>query len=186
VNLASGHYHYGSKKALYLEVLRGQFAEVGRVLQGLGARPTETSLRRMKPDALAEVLRTRIQGMLDHLLGPPPSLHGQLMMRELMDPSEGLSIIVAEFIRPMQAENEQIITRLMPALDPDAVQRCAFSIVGQVLFYRFAMPAMLHMMQRDAYPPGFTRTLAEHIMAFSLGGMERVASARPRRKRRER
>ena len=183
VNLASGHYHYGSKKALYLEVLRAQFAEVGRVLQRLGARPTEKTLRGMKPEALAEMLRTRIQGMLDHLLGPPPSLHGQLMMRELMDPSEALPIIVAEFIRPMQAETEQIIARLVPALDTDAVQHCAFSIVGQVLFYRFAMPAMLHMMERDSYPPGFTRTLAEHIMEFSLGGMERVAKARPGRKR---
>jgi AcrR family transcriptional regulator len=184
VNLASGHYHYGSKKALYLEVLREQFAEIGRVLQRLGARPTEPMLRGMKPDAVAAMLHTRIQGMLDHLLGPPPSLHGQLMMRELMDPSEALPIIVAEFIRPMQAETEQIIARLIPELDPDAVQRCAFSIVGQVLFYRFAMPAMLHMMECDAYPPAFTRTLADHILTFSLGGMERVAAARPRRKRR--
>lgn len=186
VNLASGHYHYGSKKALYLEVLRAQFAEVGGVLQRLGARPTEAALRRMTPDALVEMLRTRVQGMLDHLLGPPPSLHGQLMLRELVDPSEALAVIVAEFIRPMQRETEQIIARLMSKLDAEQVERCAFSIVSQVLFYRFTMPAMLHMMEREQYPAGFTRTLADHIMTFSLGGMERVAAARPRKKRRAR
>ena len=27
-NVAAGNYHYGSKKALYLEVLRAQFAQV--------------------------------------------------------------------------------------------------------------------------------------------------------------
>jgi AcrR family transcriptional regulator len=186
VNLASAHYHYGSKKALYLAVLRAQFAEVGGVLQRLGARPTEASLRRMKRDELLEMLRVRVQGMLDHLLGPPPSLHGQLMLRELMDPGEALPVIVEEFIRPMQHESEQIIERLMPELDADEVERCAFSLVSQVLFYRFTMPAMLHMMDRDQYPPGFTRTLTEHIMTFSLGGLERVAAASPRRKRRAR
>ena len=186
VNLASGHYHYGSKKALYLEVLREQFAEVGRVLQQLGARPTEAALRRMKPDALLEMLHTRVQGMLDHLLGPPPSLHGQLMMRELMDPSEALPVVVAEFIRPMHRETEQIIEHLMPDLDAAQVERCAYSIIGQVLIYRFCMPAMLHMMQRDQYPAGFTRALTDHIMTFSLGGMERMVTTQPRRKRRAR
>jgi TetR/AcrR family transcriptional regulator, regulator of cefoperazone and chloramphenicol sensitivity len=186
VNLASGHYHYGSKKALYLEVFRAQFVEVGRVLQQLGARPTEAQLRRMTPDALMAMLHTRIKGMLDHLLGPPPSVHGQLMMRELMDPSEALPVIVAEFIRPMEAETEQLVARLVPDLSAAQVERCAFSIVGQVLFYRFTMPAVLHMMGRDAYPPDFTAELAAHIVTFSLGGMERVAAARPRRKRRAR
>lgn len=186
VNLASGHYHFGSKKALYLEVFRAQFVEIGRVLQQLGARPTEAQLRRMTPEALMAMLHTRIKGMLDHLLGPPPSVHGQLMMRELMDPSEALPVIVAEFIQPMEAETEQLVARLVPDLSAEEVERCAFSIVGQVLFYRFTMPAVLHMMERDAYPPEFTTELAEHIVTFSLGGMERVAAARPRRKRRAR
>lgn len=183
VNLASGHYHYGSKKALYLEVLRAQFAEIGRVLQRVGARPTEAALRRMKPDAVAEMLHARVKGMLDHLLGPPPSQHGQLMLRELVDPSEALPTIVAEFIRPMENEMEQLVARLMPGVDREQVERCAFSIVGQVMFYRFAMPAMLHMMGWERYPPDFTATLAEHIMTFSLGGMERVAATGKKQRR---
>lgn len=186
VNLASGHYHYGSKKALYLEVFRAQFAEIGRVLQQLGARATEAQLKRMPPEAVREMLHSRIKGMLDHLLGSPPSLHGQLMMRELMDPSEALPVIVDEFIRPMEAEMEQMVARLVPALTADQVERCAFGIVGQVLFYRFTMPAVLHMMARDAYPPQFTAELADHILSFSLGGMERIAATRQRRTRRAR
>jgi len=38
VNLAAGNYHYGSKKTLYLEVLRAQFAETRALLEATGAR----------------------------------------------------------------------------------------------------------------------------------------------------
>src|SRR5439155_1211487 len=37
VNVAAGHYHYGSKRALYLAVLRAQFADVRATLQARGA-----------------------------------------------------------------------------------------------------------------------------------------------------
>jgi AcrR family transcriptional regulator len=181
VNLASGHYHYGSKKALYLEVLRAQFAEVGAALQQRGARPPARLLRGLKRDALVELLRARVQAMLDLLLGPPPSLHGQLMLREMIDPSEALPVIVAEFIEPMHREMQEILTHLLPQLDAAQLERCAFSIVGQVLFYRVTMPALLHRWRRDQYPRGFTRELAEHITAFSVAGMECVGAARSRR-----
>lgn len=108
------------------------------------------------------------------------------MMRELIDPTEALPTIVEEFIRPMHRETELIIAALMPDLDADEVERCAFSVVGQVMFYRLARPAMLHMIGQDEYPPGFTTTLADHIIAFTLGGMERVAATRKGRKRRAR
>src|SRR5437773_10008882 len=37
VNVAAGHYHYGSKRALYLAVLRAQFGGVRATLQARGA-----------------------------------------------------------------------------------------------------------------------------------------------------
>src|SRR5438445_12964297 len=41
VNVAAGNYHYGSKKALYLEVLGAEFAQVRAELRARGAsRPT--------------------------------------------------------------------------------------------------------------------------------------------------
>jgi AcrR family transcriptional regulator len=36
VNLASAHYHFGSKEALYIEVLRVQVEDVNRVLERRG------------------------------------------------------------------------------------------------------------------------------------------------------
>src|SRR4030095_11291177 len=98
-NVAAGNYHYGSKKALYLEVLRAQFAEVRALLAARGANPRSADLpsldrppRAATPPwprppsldrpALVRLLRARLKVMLDMLLGPPPGVHGTLMQRE--------------------------------------------------------------------------------------------------------
>jgi hypothetical protein len=112
------------------------------------------------------------------LLGPPPSLHGALMQREMTDPSEALSVIVDEFMRPMLEEMEDLLGRLAPELDRQARRQCALSLIGQVVFYRFAMPGLLRMSNWPAYPAGFAEQLAAHITSFSLGGLDRQAAGR--------
>ena len=142
-NVASGHYHYGSKKALYLEVLRDQFRSVQSELRKRGgSRPAE-ELSRLSHDEIVEVLRSRIRTILDLLIGPSPSLHATLMQREMSDPSEALPVIVAEFIVPMTEEMSAIVQQLYPRMGADDVECCVRSIAGQMLFYRFAMPATL-------------------------------------------
>jgi len=71
-------------------------------------------------------------------------------------------------------------------LTPAAVERCLFSIVGQIAFYRFMRPAVLRMMECDDYPPRLAHDLARHITEFALGGMERLAASRQRRSGRAR
>ena len=60
-NVAAGNYHYGSKKALYLEVLRAQFAEVRALLDAQGANPAPAAFARLDRDALTRILRTRVR-----------------------------------------------------------------------------------------------------------------------------
>jgi hypothetical protein len=55
------------------------------------------------------------------------------------------------------------------------------SIIGQAVFYRFALPAFLHRKGWKRYPRGFSREVAEHVATFSLGGMAGVAAARRRK-----
>jgi len=176
VNVAAGNYHYGSKKALYLAVLRAQFADVRATLRARGAEVPEGELRRLARRQLVALLRARVNVMLDLLIGPPPGVHGTLMHREMCDPSEALAVIVDEFILPMTGEMRAIATRLAPGAERKTVDRCVFSVVGQALFYRFTMPAMLRMLGVPAYPRGLARELAAHITEFSLGGLERMAA----------
>jgi len=181
VNLAAAHYHYGSKKDLYLEVLRAQFATIRTALtRGGGTRPA-AEIDRLRRGELVELLLARVQVMLDMLIGPPPGLHGALLQREMTDPSRAMAVIVADFIDPMTRETEQIVSRLAPDLGPQDVERCALSVVSQAAFYRLAMPAFLHRKRWKAYPKRFGRELAAHIVEFSLGGMERVEAKRGRR-----
>ena len=184
-NIASGNYHYGSKKALYLEVLREQFRNIQSELRRRGASPPPAKLSTLSREELIQVFRSRVQAMLEITLGPPPSLHATLMHREMCDPSEALPVIAAEFIAPMTAEMGEIILHLFPGLQDEDIQRCVYSVAGQAMFYRFAMPALLHMQGRTKYPPGFARAIAEHIAEFSLAGAKQIAE-RSKRKRRVR
>jgi len=177
VNLAAGHYHFGSKETLYLEVLRAQFADIMATLAARGARlaahaPTPTAAR------LRAMLHMRIVAMLELLLGPPPALPGTLMMREMCDPSAALPDIVEQFIQPQKREMEAIVAALFPRLSRDAVERCVFSMVGQVLFYRNMLPALPRLIGRSSLSPAWLRATAEHITEFSLGGMQHIAAQR--------
>ena len=106
------------------------------------------------------------------------------MLREMSDPTDALPIIVEEFIQPQMRELEAIVARLAPRAGRATVRHIASSIVGQALFYRFTMPAMLHILGQPTYPRGFARRLAHHISEFSLGGLARTG--RPRRRARAR
>lgn len=180
VNVAAGNYHFGSKKELYLEVLRGEFERAKVALERGGASPTPAELDRLDRDGLVAVLRARANVMLRLLLGPPPGLYGTLMQREMTDPSEALPTIVDEFIKPWTAELTAIIARLEPSLDDETLERCAMSVVGQALFFRASMPIVLRIWKRRAYSPALRDALADHIADFSVGGLAQRARSTSR------
>jgi AcrR family transcriptional regulator len=182
-NVASGHYHFGSKRDLYVEVLRATFAEVRAILDRGGVRLEPASLDRMTRAQLEAVLERRIGLMLENLLGPPPSLHGTLMLREMLDPSDALPIVVAEFVEPMMDEASAVLRRLEPGLADEQARWCVASTMGQALFYRATLPAALRVFRQTAFTAAYERRLAAHIAQFSIGGVGRVAGRRKRRAR---
>lgn len=184
VNVAAAHYHFGSKKALYLAVFRAQFADVRARMRAGGATVDEADLARLGRPQLERLLAARASVMTKLLLGPPPGLHGTLMQREMSDPTDALPMIVTEFIGPMMEELKAILHRLAPTLDETGLERAACSVVGQALFFRFSMPAVLQRWRRRAYDRDLVDALATHVAIFSLGGLGAMASARPRRRRR--
>jgi TetR/AcrR family transcriptional regulator, regulator of cefoperazone and chloramphenicol sensitivity len=180
-NVAAGHYHYGSKEGLYLEVLRAQFATVRGELERRGATRPAPALRRATRAEVVELVEARITTMLELLIGPPPSAHGQLMLREMCDPSDAMPMIVAEFIEPQTRDMEQLVGRLLPGVGRDIITAIVFSIVGQVLFYRFTMPMTLLLRRRTRYPRGFARKTARHITRFSMHAIDGIAADQRKR-----
>ena len=178
VNVAAGHYHCGSKKALYLEVLREEFARIWARLDTSGTRRAPRGLDRLSRRQLEALLQARIRVMLDVMVGPARTIHSTLVLREMLDPSEAVAVIVDEFIRPMSAELGEIVRRLEPSLPPDAVERCVMSLVGQAIFYRSCMPAVLRLWKRDTFAPALLDRIADHVGRFSAGGVARVGRTR--------
>jgi AcrR family transcriptional regulator len=186
VNLAAGHYHFGSKRELYLEVFRTHFARVRDELRRRGAAPDRAQLAHLSPHQAAAVLRERIRAMVDQVIASTPALAPLLMQREMADPTEALPVIVREFIRPMMDELEDIVARLASDLDEAGVTRSAMSIVGQVLFYQFAKPAVLRVLGEPRYTQEMAGAVADHITAFSLGGLAAAGRSPERRRARAR
>src|SRR6185295_7644595 len=62
-NVASGHYHYGSKRGLYLQVLRDQFARVRASFDRFGHVPPARELKRLPRKQLIALLERRIAAM---------------------------------------------------------------------------------------------------------------------------
>lgn len=183
-NVAAASYHFGSKEALYLEVLRTQFSAIRDRLAKRAPVPSPADLEGSSRAELERLIELRLVTMLEILVGPPPSVYGKLIQREMCDPSAALPNIVEEFIRPQMEEMRVIYRQLYPSLPAADIDRCSFSMVGQVVFYHVMRPAVLRFMARDEYPRGFGRHLAAHILDFSLGGMDRLAERRRRKVRR--
>jgi AcrR family transcriptional regulator len=193
VNIAAGHYHFGSKQELYLEVIRQEFEQLAVQLAARQASPSACEIEAASRAELVAGLKARIEIMLEHLIGPPPSIHGQLMQREMCDPSGALPVIFEQFIRPHKEQLQRVVARLAPGLSKPELERCCFSIVGQVFFYRMMLPIVPLLMGVRELPRDFVRSTAEHITEFSLAALrdfsrpsQRAQSGRSPQRRAER
>ncbi len=177
-NLAAAHYHFGSKQDLYREVARAHFERLERRLAESGGAIDAKATAKLSRPELVALLRARVHTMVDTFL-EPDGLHATLMQRELADPNE-LPFIVRRWIDPIRRETEQLLHCLAPALADDAIEFAARSVMGQVIFYFTHRPALLLMMRRRAYPAGYLDAITDHVVAFTLGGLDGVGTAIPR------
>lgn len=183
-NLAAAHYHFGSKQDLYREVVRAHFERLAQRLAERGAAIDAAAAARLSREQLIELLRARVRTMLETFL-EPTGIHATLMQRELADPSETLPVIVRRWIDPLRQDMVLLLQRLAPKLSEERLQFCVRSLMGQVIFYFTHRPALLLMMRRRAYPPGFVEEVTEHVVAFTLGGLDGVGQADGRKRARK-
>jgi AcrR family transcriptional regulator len=183
-NLAAAHYHFGSKQDLYREVVRSHFERLAQRLAERGAAIDAATAARLSREQLVELLHARVRTMLETLL-EPTGIHATLMQRELADPSETLPVIVRRWIDPLRQDMVLLLQRLAPKLSGERLQFCVRSLMGQVSFYFTHRPALLLMMRRRAYPPGFVEEVTEHVVAFTLGGLDGVGQTDGRKRARK-
>jgi TetR/AcrR family transcriptional regulator, regulator of cefoperazone and chloramphenicol sensitivity len=172
VNLAAVNYHFGNKEGLYREVLR-------YVRQCAYDRypPTSGLTGEATPE---QRLHAFIRSFLLRTSGDERNLgFGTLVMRELVEPTTALDMLVDEGIRSLFGQLVDIVRALMgDRVKQDMVLACARSIMSQCLFYLFSRPVISRMAPEHKFNPDNVEMISEQIMHFSLHALRGIAEKR--------
>jgi AcrR family transcriptional regulator len=167
-NVAAVNYHFRDKLGLYTEVLASCLVtQQAAALNGKSAHPQDPK----------EALKKLICGWFErnHASGRPAWL-ARIMAHEMANPTPALDR-VTESMGTNYLRFRAIVGKLI-GLSPDdsRTRLCVHSIVGQILHYSQARPT-LERLWRDLNldDPEWRRTIADHIVEFSLGAMEQIA-----------
>lgn len=165
-NVAAVNYYFHDKQALYAEVLKYAY-ETARTKYpsdaGLGPQASPQ-------ERLAGFVRALVYRILDQTR---LAWHGTLMFREMVEPTEALTTLVREAIRPEFERLRGIVCELLgPETDPERVLQCAWSIAGQCLFYYHAKHIIAILRPKGAYTPQDMQRIADHVIEFSLSALQ--------------
>ena len=165
VNVAAVNYYFGDKHRLYIESVRHAHEERSRQFPlpvwADGTLPTEK-------------LRGFVGNMLERMLGfDKPPWQVQLMLREVLHPTDACRELVEDYIRPHFSVLCKILDELTDGkATPAELRRIGLSIVGNCFLYRAAgdvvgmliPPTEINEMHNSV-------DLANHITAYCLAAL---------------
>jgi AcrR family transcriptional regulator len=169
-NQAAINYHFRDKENLYIECVR----HAGSICMERVPMPTwrEDVPARHKLRDFIRMFLNRVA--VDHV----PAWHSQLIMREMLMPTQACVEFVQQFVRPTFGVLQQILADLLPGKVPERARMLTgFSIVGQILHYRTARSVMTMLVGAETFHSLDVDILTEHITAFSLAAIDRIAAA---------
>lgn len=174
VNVAAVGYHFGSKEALYAEALKAsalrvvaQYPATGELADGAAWQD------RLRVFIGAVFARMGAQG--------EQAWHGQMVSREMIEPTPALQGLVDEVIRPQAACLGAIVRDALGPAAPDAmVQAGARSVIGQCLFYHHCRPVLerLDPGAACAFGPAQMEVLAAQVADFSIAALQALSAGR--------
>ncbi len=168
-NIAAVNYHFGSKEGLYAAVIQYHSAQAIEVLSQQagddGGRAPAARLR--------DYVRTFLQRLLTQTAQFTMS---KLVAREMVEPTAAFGLIIEKFVWPQYHALQAIVRTIAgEKVSEELVRRCCLSIVGQCLYYQFARQVVACLDPEFGYGPADVERLAEHVVAFSLGGIHQSA-----------
>ncbi|PHV32658.1 hypothetical protein CSQ94_14920 [Janthinobacterium sp. BJB312] len=168
VNVAMVNYYFHGKEELYLAA----FDYARELAQASAADVAAASAQAQLPPV--EQLRLAIEALVsDMLRSGSASLFSRLVARELIEPTAAIHKLAERNVRPQHALFTSLIRGVVgPAMPAEVVQKCVFSVIGQVVFY--ARSRIVHelVVPEITYDEAGIADIARHIAAFSLAALD--------------
>ena len=172
-NIAAVNYHFGDKEGLYMAVLRSVHrASAEKYPPHFGGSPAAAPEQKLRVYVRSLLLRIFDEGR--------PGWHTKIMMREMIEPTRALDMLVEEGARPLHQELSSIVGELLgPAANDELVRLSVLSIVSQCVYYRRARPVITRLYPQQRYDSKEVERLTEHISQFSLLALEGLGKKMP-------
>ena len=177
-NVAAINYHFGDKERLYAETL-GWAVRSGweqyPVTLGLGEHPGPEE--RLRAFVRSFLLRIFDRGTV--------AIRGRLILREMVEPTAALDVIVESQLGPMAQYLASVVRAILgPRASEGEIRLHGMSIVGQVLFYHHSRPFIRRLFPDMKFGPDEIERLTDHVTRFSLAALLSAAKAKPADRRR--
>lgn len=166
-NIAAIKYHFGSKNALYVEVVRRSMQR-RRTDQAWAALVEPPATTRQAARSFIRFIRLFLDRLMDE---GDSSAAICLMLREASEPSEAIDAIVNSFVMPHQERLIQTLSVLCPDARRETLALAAQSVIGQILHYRVFRPFLERIPDHGRWTPRRAERVAAHIARFSLLGL---------------
>lgn len=166
-NIAAINYHFGDKQALYLEAIQRAYES------SEAANPVDSG--RGEAESPEEVLWRHVRAMCGQIFDPGEAGYfARIFARELAEPSFAIDFLFERFIQRRKAGLLAAVGEIMgPGASEDSVALCTVSVVAQFQFYNFnRIIREIGMRKGRKLPP--PEVIADHIVRFSLAGMEAI------------
>lgn len=168
VNVAMVNYYFHSKEELHLAA----FDYARELARASAAEVAAASAQAQLPPE--QQLRLAIEALVfDMLRAGHASLFSRLVARELIEPTAAIHKLAERNVRPQHALFTGLVRGVVgPAVPTPVVQKCVFSVIGQVVFY--ARSRIVHelVVPEITYDEAGIASIAQHIAAFSLAALE--------------
>ena len=168
VNLASINYYFGDKQQLYIDT----------VVLAREQRAKQFPYPSWSDDTLPDVKLRQFVGMLLKRVVVMQTIpwQVQLLMREILNPTEACKQLVEDYFRPIFDRLLSIVDELAERPLPTFRRtQIGFSIIGQCLHYRFSAGVISMMVNEDQRHECFDwEELTNHITEFSLAAIRNL------------